>query len=80
MCTIALQMKEEYIRMRNSGQYKIEWFHKYYRSKGGNDVPLQTFHMVFQTANLDQVLERIDKEYELTSLYDVQGKLIKTWQ
>ena len=75
-----VQMKEEYIRMRNSGQYNIEWFHKYYRSKGGKDVPLQTFHMVFQTANLDQVLERIDKEYELIILYDVQGKLIKTWQ
>ena len=73
-------MKEEYIRMRNIGQYNIEWFHKYYRSKGGKDVPLQTFHMVFQTANLDQVLERIDKEYELIILYDVQGKLIKTWQ
>lgn len=80
MCTIALQMKEEYIRMRNSGQYNIDWFHKYYRSKGGKDIPLQTFHMVFQTANLDQVLERIDKEYELIILYDVQGKLIKTWQ
>ena len=73
-------MKEEYIRMRNSGQYKIEWFHNYYRSKGGKDVPLQTFHIVFKTANLDQVLERIDKEYELTSLHDVQGKLIKIWQ
>jgi hypothetical protein len=73
-------MIQEYIRMRNSGQYNIEWFHKYYRSKGGKDVPLQTFHMVFQTANLDQVLERIDKEYNLTSLYDVNNKLIKTWQ
>jgi len=66
--------------MRNSGQYNIEWFHNYYRSKGGKDVSLQTFHMVFQTANLDQVLERIDKEYNLTSLYDVNNKLIKTWQ
>lgn len=73
-------MIQEYIRMRNSGQYKIEWFHKYYRSKGGRDIPLQDFHMVFQTANLDQVLERIDKEFELTSLYDVQGKLKKIWQ
>lgn len=36
--------------------------------------------MVFRTANLDQILERIDKEYELTSLYDVNGKIIKTWQ
>ena len=59
--TVIPQMKDEYIRMRNSGQYNIEWFHKYYRSKGGNDVPLQTFHMVFQTANLDQVLPNIDK-------------------
>lgn len=73
-------MKEEYIRMRNIGQYNIEWFQKYYRSKGGKDIPLHTFDMLFRTANIDQVLERIDKEYELTSLYDVQGKLIKTWQ
>jgi hypothetical protein len=66
--------------MRNSGQYNIDWFYKYYRSKGGNDVPLQTFHTVFQMTPLDQVLEKIDKEYELTSLYDVNNKLIKTWQ
>lgn len=73
-------MKEEYIIMRNSGQYRVEWFYSYYKSKGGIDIPLQKFHMVFQTANLDQVLDGIDKEYELTSLHDVQGKQIKIWQ
>jgi len=66
--------------MRNKGNYNIEWFHKYYRSKGGRDIPLQDFHMVFQMTPLDQVLENIDKEYELTSLYDVNNKLIKIWQ
>lgn len=80
MCTIALHMKEEYIRMRNNGNYNIEWFHRYYISKGGKTIPMQDFHMVFQMTPLDQVLEKIDKEYNLTSLYDVNNKLIKTWQ
>ena len=66
--------------MRNSGQYKIEWFYSYYKDKGGKSIPIKEFHMVFQTANLDQVLDRIDKEYELTSLHDVNGKQIKVWQ
>jgi len=59
-------MIQEYIKMRSSGQYNIEWFHKYYRSKGGRDIPFDHFYMVFKTANLEQILERIDKEFKLT--------------
>lgn len=73
-------MKEQYIVMRNKDRYEINWFYRYYLSNGGKDIPLHTFDIIFRTANIDQVLERIDKEYELTSLHDVQGKLIKIWQ
>lgn len=73
-------MKEEYIVMRNKDRYEVNWFYSYYLSKGGKDIPLHTFDIIFRTANIDQVLERIDKEYNLTSLHDVQGKLIKIWQ
>lgn len=66
--------------MRNSGQYSIDWFYKYYKEKGGKDVDIQTFHSLFNMGNLQMVLEKIDKEYGLTSLYNKDNKLIKTWQ
>ena len=66
--------------MRNSGQYNIDWFYKYYISKGGKTITMQEFHMVFQMTPLDQVLEKMDKDFELTSLYYRDNKLINVWQ
>lgn len=73
-------MKEEYIVMRNKGQYDIDWFYRYYLSKGGKEVNIQTFQSLFALGPLQQLIEKLDKEYELTSLYDVHDKLIKIWQ
>jgi hypothetical protein len=73
-------MKEEYIIMRNKGQYDINWFYNYYLEKGGIDYSFRTFNDVFRMGNLQEILDGIDKEYELTSLYDVNNKLIKIWQ
>ena len=69
-------MKASYVKMRNSGNYDINWFHRYYTEKKGA-IDLQTFHMFFTHGNLDMVLEHLDKEFNLTKIEDKNGKLIK---
>lgn len=69
-------MKTEYIKMRNSGQYRLEWFHEYYNSLKPN-IDINNFAMVFNIGNLDIVLEHLDKQFQLTTLTDNNGKFIK---
>lgn len=69
-------MKTEYIKMRNSGQYRLEWFHEYYNSLKPN-IDINNFAMVFNMGNLDIVLEHLDKQFQLTTLTDNNGKFIK---
>jgi hypothetical protein len=69
-------MKTEYVKMRNSGQYRLEWFHEYYNSLKPS-IDINNFAMVFNMGNLDIVLEHLDKQFELTTLTDNNGKFIK---
>ena len=69
-------MKAKYIEMRNSGQYRLEWFHEYYNSLKPN-IDINNFAMVFNMGNLDSVLEHLDKQFELVGLYDKKNNLIK---
>ena len=69
-------MKTEYIKMRNSGQYDLNWFLNYYNSLKPN-IDINNFAMVFNMGNLDSVLEHLDKQFELTTLTDNNGKFIK---
>ena len=67
----------EYIKMRNSGQYRIEWFFDYYNKNNGKQISIQEFNAVFNMADLGQILTDMDKKFELTSLLDKKGKFIK---
>ena len=67
----------EYIKMRNSGNYSIEWFYSYYLQNGGKQISLQEFHAIFNMGDLNQILTEIDKKFNLTSLLDKNGKFIK---
>ena len=69
-------MKTEYIKMRNSGQYRLEWFIDYYNSLKPN-IDINNFSMIFNMGDLDKVLEHLDKQFELTTLTDNNGKFIK---
>lgn len=73
-------MIDRYIKMRNSGQYNLEWFYEYYNSKGGKEIDISKFNMVFNMANLNQILEDLDKEFNLTQVLDRKGKLIKVYK
>ena len=67
----------DYIKMRNSGNYSIEWFYSYYLQNGGKQISLQEFHAIFNMGDLNQILTEIDKKFNLTSLLDKNGKFIK---
>ena len=66
-------MKDEYIKMRNSGRYDINWFYKYY----DKPIDIHNFTAVFQMGDLNLILEHLDKEFGLTILLDKQNKFIK---
>lgn len=70
----------DYIKMRNSGNYSIEWFYSYYLQNGGKQISLQEFHAIFNMGDLNQILTVIDKKFNLTSLLDKNNKLIKIWK
>ena len=69
-------MKTEYIKMRNSGQYNLNWFLDYYNSLKPS-IDINNFSMIFNMGNLYSVLEHLDKQFELTTLTDNNGKFIK---
>ena len=69
-------MKNSYIKMRNSGQYDLNWFYNYYNDNKPN-IDINNFSMIFNMGNLDKILEHLDKVFELTTINDKNGKLIK---
>ena len=69
--------KQEYIKMRESGKYDVNWFYEYYLSNGGKSIDLQTFSYLFQFGKLSSVLDYLDSKFGLTRLYDVDGKFLK---
>ena len=68
-------MIDSYIRMRRTNNYDVNWFYKYFVSKGGELDPT-TFQAMFQLGNLDAALEHIDHEFKLNRLYDKSGRLV----
>lgn len=71
-------MKERYIKMRN--QHVIDWQFIYdYSVSKGYSGGVEIFNQAANYLNMVMVhiLEQLDREYELTSLYDKQGNFIK---
>jgi len=72
-------MKEKYIKMRNSGKYDLQWFYDYYIQNSGDRIDINTFGMVFNSVNLDNILEHIDRKVGLTRVYDKNNNFIKVY-
>lgn len=71
-------MKERYINMRNEKVVDWQFIYDYAVSKGFTlgvekfNIGLSWFSMA-----MNDVLDQLDHEYELTTLYDKQGIFIK---
>jgi hypothetical protein len=71
-------MKEQYINIRNSKQYDATWFYKYFIENGGSkSVNINQFLQSFNFLNLNQVLEFLDRKFDLTVLYNKNGEFIR---
>ena len=70
-------MKQEYIKMRNSGKYNINWFYRYFIENGGQKINLDVFNQVFNMGNFNDVLRNLDSKFSLNKLEDNKGNLIK---
>ena len=62
-------MKEQYIKMKNSNKWDINWFYKYFLEKGGEASP-QEFATIFQQLyDLNTVIRDLDVEFGIVSLH-----------
>ena len=73
-------MKEKYIKMRNSGRYDLQWFYDYYIQNSGDRIDINKFGMVFNSVNLENILEHIDRKLELVRIYDKNNNFIKVYE
>jgi len=73
-------MKEKYIKMRNTGKYDLQWFYDYYIQNSGDSIDINTFGMVFNSVNLENILEHIDKKFGLVRIYDKNNNFIKVYE
>ena len=69
--------KQDYIKMRNNGNYDLKWFYKYYLNNGGKQIDLNTFNMLFRLGDLSSILEYLDVKFKLTRLYDKDNNFLK---
>lgn len=71
-------MKERYIRMRNERVVDWQFIYDYVVSKGFT-LGVEKFNLGAQFLNMamNDILDQLDHEYELTILYDKQGIFIK---
>jgi hypothetical protein len=73
-------MINKYIKMRNSGQYQVNWFYDYYIENGGKSIGINQFGMVFNMVNLNEILESLDKKFNLMSVLDAKGNTLKVFK
>jgi len=66
--------------MRNSGKYDLQWFYDHYRQNSTDNTDINTFGMVFNSVNLENILEHIDKKFELIRVYDKNNNFIKVYE
>jgi hypothetical protein len=70
-------VKEQYINMRNTGNFQVEWFYNYFVDNGGSRINFVTFSRLFSSCDLNQIVEFLDKKFNLTLLFDARGNFVK---
>jgi len=73
-------MIDKYISMRNSSQYNLNWFYDYFIKNGGDTIGINKFSLVFNMIDLNEMLEALDKKFNLMTLSDAQGKVLKVFK
>ena len=69
-------MREEYIKMRNSKTVNYQLLYTYATDRGMTLDP-NMFMNGIQFVDVNEIIDNLDREFELTRLYDKQGNFIK---
>lgn len=70
-------MKDEYIRLRTQNDMPVSWFHKYFMSKTGSNIHFTHFHMIFMNGDIHEIMNYLDKQFDLTVVIGKNGNVIK---
>jgi len=73
-------MKVKYIQMRNTGKYNLNWFYDYYRQNTNDSIDINNFGAIFNSVSLDNILEHIDRKFNLIKIYDKDNNFIKVYE
>jgi len=68
-------MKEDYIKMRNSKIVNFKLLYTYATNRGMTLDP-NMFMNGIQFVDVNEIIDNIDREFELTRLYDKKGNFI----
>lgn len=70
-------MKEEYIKLRTQNDMPVSWFHKYFTSKTGKNIHFNHFHMIFMNGDIHEIMNYLDKQFDLTVVIGKNGNVLK---
>lgn len=72
-------MKDRYKMMRQSNMLDIRFLYDYAVSKGLKRCDLNFFSQAFSFSNMnvEELLSNLDKEFDLTTVHDSTGRVIK---
>jgi len=69
-------MRDKYIEMRNNRVLDVDFLYNYFLNKGGS-LQINEFMYGFKFLDIDFLLKKLDVEFELTILTDINGNFIK---
>jgi hypothetical protein len=71
------KLKEKYIKARNENKLEIDFLYEYYIKKcNENPVDFNTFMSIIQFADINGIFENLDLEFDVTCIFDSNGKFI----
>lgn len=72
-------MKDRYKSMRQSNMLDVRFLYDYALSKGLKRCDLHFFSQAFSFSNMnvEELLSNLDKEFDLTTVHDSTGRVIK---
>lgn len=74
-------LKSDYIKMRNSQKYDLQWFYNYWNDNGGSRLDINTFGQMFNMQNsLGQISDDLDHKFSLNILCNSDGSFIKAYE
>jgi len=70
-------MKDEYIKLRTQDDMTISWFHRYFVEKTGRNIHFNHFHMFFMNGDIHEIMNYLDKQFDLTVVISKNGSVLK---